>query len=225
MTSVLDLIGETPLIEVTGFDRGPCRLFLKLESANPSGSIKDRPGARDDRGGRSRRPAETRRHDRRGHGRQYRPWARARRRAQGVSHRARRARQDGAREDPALQGHGRRSGAHALRRRPRPCRLLSGSRGDDHAAHARRTVHQSIRQSRQSAGPRDHDRPGDFSPDAGQHRCRRGRCRLGRHADWHRTLHGEELAEDTHDSRRPGRLGARATGRDRTPARSGKLGG
>jgi hypothetical protein len=43
MTSVLDLIGETPLIEVTGFDRGPCRLFLKLESANPSGSIKDRP--------------------------------------------------------------------------------------------------------------------------------------------------------------------------------------
>jgi cysteine synthase len=43
MTSILDLIGETPLIEVTRFDRGPCRLFLKLESANPSGSIKDRP--------------------------------------------------------------------------------------------------------------------------------------------------------------------------------------
>jgi cystathionine beta-synthase len=43
MTSVLNLIGETPLIEVTSFDRGPCRLFLKLESANPSGSIKDRP--------------------------------------------------------------------------------------------------------------------------------------------------------------------------------------
>jgi cystathionine beta-synthase len=43
MTSILDLIGETPLIEVTSFDRGPCRLFLKLESANPSGSIKDRP--------------------------------------------------------------------------------------------------------------------------------------------------------------------------------------
>ena len=43
MSSVLDLIGETPLIEVTKFDRGLCRLFLKLESANPSGSIKDRP--------------------------------------------------------------------------------------------------------------------------------------------------------------------------------------
>jgi cystathionine beta-synthase len=41
--SILDLIGDTPLIEVTRIDRGPCRLFLKLESANPSGSIKDRP--------------------------------------------------------------------------------------------------------------------------------------------------------------------------------------
>ena len=43
MSSVLDLIGNTPLVEVTGIDRGPCRLFLKLESQNPSGSIKDRP--------------------------------------------------------------------------------------------------------------------------------------------------------------------------------------
>src|ERR687888_465081 len=43
MTSVLDLIGDTALVEVTRIDRGPCRLFLKLESANPSGSLKDRP--------------------------------------------------------------------------------------------------------------------------------------------------------------------------------------
>ena len=44
MASVLDLIiGNTPLVEVTRIDRGPCRLFLKLESANPSGSLKDRP--------------------------------------------------------------------------------------------------------------------------------------------------------------------------------------
>jgi cystathionine beta-synthase len=40
--SVLDLIGQTPVLEVTGFDTGPCRLFLKLESQNPGGSIKDR---------------------------------------------------------------------------------------------------------------------------------------------------------------------------------------
>jgi cystathionine beta-synthase len=43
MTSVIDLIGETPLVAVTRLETGSCRLFLKLESANPSGSIKDRP--------------------------------------------------------------------------------------------------------------------------------------------------------------------------------------
>src|SRR5580693_3681955 len=43
VTSALDLIGRTPMLELTGmFDTGLCRLFTKLESANPSGSIKDR---------------------------------------------------------------------------------------------------------------------------------------------------------------------------------------
>jgi cystathionine beta-synthase len=42
--AVLDLIGNTPLIEVTRLDTGSCRLFLKLESQNPGGSIKDRIG-------------------------------------------------------------------------------------------------------------------------------------------------------------------------------------
>ena len=43
VASALDLIGHTPVIEVTpSFDTGPCRLFIKLESANPGGSIKDR---------------------------------------------------------------------------------------------------------------------------------------------------------------------------------------
>jgi cystathionine beta-synthase len=36
------MIGETPLIEITQLDTGPCRLFLKLENQNPTGSIKDR---------------------------------------------------------------------------------------------------------------------------------------------------------------------------------------
>src|SRR3954453_17157572 len=40
--SVLDLIGETPGVELTKFDTGPCKLFIKLESQNPGGSIKDR---------------------------------------------------------------------------------------------------------------------------------------------------------------------------------------
>jgi cystathionine beta-synthase len=41
-SSVLDLIGETPVVELTKFDTGRCRLFIKLESQNPGGSIKDR---------------------------------------------------------------------------------------------------------------------------------------------------------------------------------------
>jgi cystathionine beta-synthase len=42
--SVLDSIGNTPLVELTRFDIGPCRLFAKLENQNPAGSIKDRIG-------------------------------------------------------------------------------------------------------------------------------------------------------------------------------------
>ncbi len=42
--SVLDLIGATPMVRVARLDTGPCDLFLKLESANPGGSIKDRIG-------------------------------------------------------------------------------------------------------------------------------------------------------------------------------------
>jgi cystathionine beta-synthase len=42
--AVLDLIGNTPLVQVSRFDTGPCTLLLKLESQNPGGSIKDRIG-------------------------------------------------------------------------------------------------------------------------------------------------------------------------------------
>jgi cystathionine beta-synthase len=40
--AILSLIGDTPLVEVTRIDTGPCHLFLKLENQNPTGSIKDR---------------------------------------------------------------------------------------------------------------------------------------------------------------------------------------
>jgi cystathionine beta-synthase len=38
------MVGRTPMLEVTHIDTGPCRLFLKLELANPGGSVKDRIG-------------------------------------------------------------------------------------------------------------------------------------------------------------------------------------
>lgn len=40
--NAIKTIGDTPLVEVTRLDTGPCRLFLKLENQNPGGSIKDR---------------------------------------------------------------------------------------------------------------------------------------------------------------------------------------
>ncbi len=41
---VLDMVGRTPLLELTKLDAGPCRLFVKMECQNPAGSIKDRIG-------------------------------------------------------------------------------------------------------------------------------------------------------------------------------------
>ncbi|MGQ0799613.1 MAG: PLP-dependent cysteine synthase family protein, partial [Pseudomarimonas sp.] len=42
--SVLDLIGNTPIVRANKIDAGLCELFFKLESHNPGGSIKDRIG-------------------------------------------------------------------------------------------------------------------------------------------------------------------------------------
>jgi len=42
--NVLEGIGKTPLVKVSRLDAGKCELYLKLEAANPGGSIKDRIG-------------------------------------------------------------------------------------------------------------------------------------------------------------------------------------
>ncbi len=42
--SVLQLIGNTPIVKARRLDTGCCEIFLKLESNNPGGSIKDRIG-------------------------------------------------------------------------------------------------------------------------------------------------------------------------------------
>jgi len=40
--SVLDLVGNTPMLKMHALDTGSCELYLKLESQNPGQSIKDR---------------------------------------------------------------------------------------------------------------------------------------------------------------------------------------
>ncbi len=42
--NVLEMIGKTPVVRINHLDTGPCELFIKLESQNPGGSIKDRIG-------------------------------------------------------------------------------------------------------------------------------------------------------------------------------------
>jgi len=42
--SVLELIGNTPMVQAQRLETGSCELFLKLECNNPGGSIKDRIG-------------------------------------------------------------------------------------------------------------------------------------------------------------------------------------
>ena len=39
----IELIGNTPLLKVKSLDTGSCNLYLKLESFNLGGSVKDRP--------------------------------------------------------------------------------------------------------------------------------------------------------------------------------------
>lgn len=41
-SSLLDMIGNTPMLEITKLDTGCCKLFVKLENLNPGQSIKDR---------------------------------------------------------------------------------------------------------------------------------------------------------------------------------------
>jgi cystathionine beta-synthase len=44
LNNILELIGATPVVRINHMDTGPCELFIKLESQNPGGSIKDRIG-------------------------------------------------------------------------------------------------------------------------------------------------------------------------------------
>ena len=48
VTSVIDLIGNTPLVRLRRFEEGLRRvqLYAKMEGRNPAGSVKDRPAAR-----------------------------------------------------------------------------------------------------------------------------------------------------------------------------------
>ena len=179
----------------------------------------------DDRRRRALRAAGAGRHHRRGDRRQYRARPCAGRHPQGLPHRAGRARQDVAREDPASAGARRRGPHDPLRRRQGPSRILPGHGREDRRRDARRLLRQPVRQSGQPAGARDHDRPRDLEAARRGRRRRRRRRRLGRHADRARPLLRESLAEDRDGAGRSGRLGAGAADQDRQDGRGRQLDG
>jgi cystathionine beta-synthase len=42
--NVLEMVGNTPVLKINNIDTGKCDLYVKMESLNPFGSIKDRVG-------------------------------------------------------------------------------------------------------------------------------------------------------------------------------------
>ena len=41
-SSITELVGRTPLVEVSGFENQKARIVVKVEAFNPGGSVKDR---------------------------------------------------------------------------------------------------------------------------------------------------------------------------------------
>ena len=162
--SLLDLIGNTPLLEITHLPRGVCRLFVKLENQNPGGSIKDRIGLSmieaAERDGRLK-PGGTI------------VEATAGNTGLGL---ALVASQKGyklmlvvpdkmAREKIFnLRALGSRSRAHALGCRQGTRRVLPGH-GQAHRSRDRRVLRRPVRQSRQSRSAREDHRPGNLGAD------------------------------------------------------------
>ena len=127
--AVLSLIGNTPLVELTRLDTGRCRLFVKLESQNPGGSIKDRIALAMIDCRRAGRPAQAGRHRGRGDRGQHRPRPGAGRARQGLSRGAGDPGQDVDGKGAASQGARRRDPHDALRRRQGPSGVLPGHGG------------------------------------------------------------------------------------------------
>ena len=117
-TTCLASVGDTPLVGLPTLSPSPdVRLWAKLEDRNPTGSIKDRAGAEDDRGGGEGRPAPPRLHDPRADHRQHRHLAGHGRQAQGLPARLRDAREHLRGAPPAAAHVGRRDRLLARRRR------------------------------------------------------------------------------------------------------------
>ncbi len=178
--NLLASVGSTPLVGLPRLSPSPdVRLWAKLEDRNPTGSIKDRPGADDDRGGREGRAAAARLHDPRADVGQHRHLAGHGGQAQGLPDRLRDAREHLRGAAPAAADVGRRDHLLARRRRLQRGRARgqAGRRGAPRLGDAL-----PVRQRRQRALARARHRPRGARRPALDHPLRR-RPRHHRHPD------------------------------------------
>ena len=164
-TSVLELIGNTPIVELTNFDIGRCRLFVKLENQNPGGSIKDRMAVAMVEAAERSGTVEARRCYCRSHRGEYRAWARAGGRREEIQADRCHSGQDVYREDSASSRSGSGRANHAHRRGQESSGKLCQSGAINRRDHTQRVVRRSVLESCKSAGSRADHRPGDLAPD------------------------------------------------------------
>ena len=159
--SVLELIGDTPIVQAQRLDTGLCELYLKLECMNPGGSIKDRIGlsmieAAEQRG--EIKPGDTLVEGTAGNT------------GIGLALVAQQKGyklvlvvpgQDEPRKDLQPQGHGRRGRADPLGRGQGPPEYYQDMAERIASETPGRVLHQPVRQSRQPGGARIRHRPGD----------------------------------------------------------------
>ncbi len=166
--AVLGLIGNTPLVEVTRLDRPDrCRLFVKLESQNPGGSIKDRIALAMIEAAEQDGTPQARWHGGRGDRRQHRSRSCAGRARQGLPRAAGDSRQDVVGKSAASQSARRGDPDDALGRRQGTSRSITRTWRQRLACRdPRRVLRQPVRQSGQSGGARAHHGTGDLGADA-----------------------------------------------------------
>jgi hypothetical protein len=203
--ALFSLIGNTPLVEVTRMDTGPCQLFLKLESQNPGGSIKDRIGRAmieaAERDG-SLQPGGTVVEATAGNtGLGLALVARIK------GYRVVLVVPDKMASEKVLHLKALGAEIHLTRSdvgkgHPEYYQDLRGAPGRD----SRRLVRRPVQQSGQSAGPRNHHRPRNLGADAPRGRRHRGRRRLVRHPHRPVALLRARAAGPGIRAGRPGRL-------------------
>ena len=183
--SVLDLIGHTPLVDVSQLSPNPdVRILAKLESQNPFGSVKDRIAKAMIEDAEKHGHLQPGPDHRRAVVGQHRHRPRRDRPDQGLPDQDPAARERVDRAPPDARGVRRRDHPHARRRgveRGRQAGQRAGRRAP------RVVLPLPVRQRRQPACPLRGHRPGDLAGLPGDHPLRR-RARHERHADGHGAL-------------------------------------